>query len=151
MNSNGRLWGNPSQIFFITFADSITTITITIISRSLSLTFSQEEGETEKNMVVSKKNYEDLRKQRLEENKKRMEELHLPQLTQALKTAHSPTPSPVSSYSLSLSFCYFCLRTSLHQHTLSHFQSQNPRPIETRVWFEFSQAIMKYVYVIGLA
>ncbi|CAI9267043.1 unnamed protein product [Lactuca saligna] len=46
-------------------------------------------------MVVSKKNYEDLRKQRLEENKKRMEELHLPQLTQALKTAHSPTPSPM--------------------------------------------------------
>ncbi|KAI7735032.1 hypothetical protein M8C21_024833, partial [Ambrosia artemisiifolia] len=46
-------------------------------------------------MVVSKQNYEDLRKQRLEENKKRMEELHLPQLTQALKTAHSPKPSPM--------------------------------------------------------
>lgn len=46
-------------------------------------------------MVVSKKNYEDLRKQRLEENKKRMEELQLPQLTQALKTAHSPKPSPM--------------------------------------------------------
>lgn len=48
-------------------------------------------------MVVSKQNYEDLRKQRLEENKRRMEELHLPQLTQALKTAHSPKPSPVIS------------------------------------------------------
>ncbi|KAK1427409.1 hypothetical protein QVD17_16093 [Tagetes erecta] len=46
-------------------------------------------------MVVSKQNYEDLRKQRLEENKRRMEELHLPQLTQALKTAHSPKPSPM--------------------------------------------------------
>ncbi|XP_024973293.1 B3 domain-containing protein Os06g0194400-like [Cynara cardunculus var. scolymus] len=46
-------------------------------------------------MVVSKQNYEDLRKQRLEENKRRMEELHLPQLSQALKTAHSPKPSPM--------------------------------------------------------
>ncbi|KAD6119114.1 hypothetical protein E3N88_10385 [Mikania micrantha] len=46
-------------------------------------------------MVISKQNYEDLRKQRLEENKRRMEELHLPQLTQALKTAHSPKPSPM--------------------------------------------------------
>ncbi|KAM0007967.1 putative transcription factor B3-Domain family [Helianthus debilis subsp. tardiflorus] len=46
-------------------------------------------------MVVSKQNYEDLRKQRLEENKRRMEELHLPLLTKALKTAHSPKPSPM--------------------------------------------------------
>ncbi|KAI3762938.1 hypothetical protein L1987_53380 [Smallanthus sonchifolius] len=46
-------------------------------------------------MVVPKQSYEDLRKQRLEENKRRMEELHLPQLTQALKTAHSPKPSPM--------------------------------------------------------
>ncbi|XP_071691234.1 B3 domain-containing protein At3g19184-like [Rutidosis leptorrhynchoides] len=41
-------------------------------------------------MVVSKKSYEDLRKQRLEENKKRMEQLNIPHLTQALKTARSP-------------------------------------------------------------
>ncbi|XP_071742360.1 B3 domain-containing protein At3g19184-like [Rutidosis leptorrhynchoides] len=41
-------------------------------------------------MVVSKKSYEDLRRQRLEENKKRMEQLNIPQLTQALKTARSP-------------------------------------------------------------
>ncbi|XP_076953587.1 B3 domain-containing protein Os06g0194400-like [Bidens hawaiensis] len=47
-------------------------------------------------MVVSKQNYEDLRKQRLEENKRRMEELNLPQLTKALKTTpHSPKPSPM--------------------------------------------------------
>ncbi|XP_071733274.1 B3 domain-containing protein Os06g0194400-like [Rutidosis leptorrhynchoides] len=46
-------------------------------------------------MVVSKQSYEDLRKQRLEENQKRMEQLNLPQLTQALKTAHSPKPSPM--------------------------------------------------------
>ncbi|GKD45055.1 B3 domain-containing protein-like protein [Tanacetum coccineum] len=46
-------------------------------------------------MVMSKDNYEDLRNKRLEENKRRMEELNLPQLTQALKTAHSPKPSPM--------------------------------------------------------
>nr|GEW36358.1 B3 domain-containing protein At3g19184-like [Tanacetum cinerariifolium] len=46
-------------------------------------------------MVMSKENYEDLRNKRLEENKRRMEELNLPHLTQALKTAHSPKPSPM--------------------------------------------------------
>ncbi|GJU86250.1 hypothetical protein Tco_1293796 [Tanacetum coccineum] len=46
-------------------------------------------------MVMSKENYEDLRNKRLEENKRRIEELNLPQLTQALKTAHSPKPSPM--------------------------------------------------------
>lgn len=39
--------------------------------------------------------YEDLRKQRLEENKKRMEELNLPLLTQALKNSTSPKTTPV--------------------------------------------------------
>ncbi|CAL5349108.1 unnamed protein product [Camellia sinensis] len=47
-------------------------------------------------MVVGKLRYEELRRQRLEENKKRMEQLHLPQLSQALKKHSStPTPSPV--------------------------------------------------------
>ena len=53
-------------------------------------------------MVMSKENYEDLRNKRMEENKKRMEELNLPLLTQALKTAHSPKPSPVCFSSLTV-------------------------------------------------
>ncbi|XP_059279295.1 LOW QUALITY PROTEIN: B3 domain-containing protein At5g42700-like [Lycium ferocissimum] len=39
--------------------------------------------------------YEELRQQRLEENKKRMEELNLPLLSQALKSSTSPKPSPM--------------------------------------------------------
>ncbi|KAL0360817.1 UNVERIFIED_CONTAM: B3 domain-containing protein [Sesamum radiatum] len=46
-------------------------------------------------MVMSKVKYEALRQQRLEENKKRMEELHLPLLSQALKNASSPKSSPM--------------------------------------------------------
>ncbi|KAL0351987.1 UNVERIFIED_CONTAM: B3 domain-containing protein [Sesamum calycinum] len=46
-------------------------------------------------MVMSKGKYEALRQQRLEENKKRMEELHLPILSQALKNASSPKSSPM--------------------------------------------------------
>ncbi|OIT04138.1 PREDICTED: B3 domain-containing protein At5g42700-like [Nicotiana attenuata] len=46
-------------------------------------------------MVMSKVKYEKLRQQRLEENKKRMEELNLPLLTQALKISSSPKPSPM--------------------------------------------------------
>ncbi|GFY95942.1 AP2/B3-like transcriptional factor family protein [Actinidia rufa] len=45
-------------------------------------------------MVVAKASYEELRRRRLEENKKRMEELHLPLLSQALKKHSSPKPSP---------------------------------------------------------
>lgn len=52
-------------------------------------------------MVMSKVKYEAVREQRLEENKKRMEELHLPLLSQALLKASSPKPSPVPSLSLS--------------------------------------------------
>ncbi|KAH6828962.1 AP2/B3-like transcriptional factor family protein [Perilla frutescens var. hirtella] len=49
-------------------------------------------------MVMSKANkYEAIREQRLEENKKRMEELHLPLLSQALKNASSPKPSPMKT------------------------------------------------------
>lgn len=47
-------------------------------------------------MAKSKLSYEESRRQRLEENKKRMEALNLPQLAQALKTTSSPKPSPVS-------------------------------------------------------
>ncbi|KAK4348806.1 hypothetical protein RND71_031561 [Anisodus tanguticus] len=39
--------------------------------------------------------YEELRQQILEENKKRMEELNLPLLSQALKNSTSPKPSPM--------------------------------------------------------
>ncbi|XP_050267201.1 B3 domain-containing protein At5g42700 isoform X3 [Quercus robur] len=43
-------------------------------------------------MVAAKQSYEDSRRKRVEENKKRMEALNLPLLSQALKT--SPKPSP---------------------------------------------------------
>ncbi|KAK7830448.1 b3 domain-containing protein [Quercus suber] len=45
-------------------------------------------------MVVAKRSYEDSRRKRVEENKKRMEALNLPLLSQALKTSSSPKPSP---------------------------------------------------------
>ncbi|XXG86607.1 hypothetical protein AAC387_Pa11g1468 [Persea americana] len=45
-------------------------------------------------MAVDEGSYEDCRRKRLEENKKRMEELKLTQLSQTLKNA-SPKPSPV--------------------------------------------------------
>ncbi|GMY28632.1 B3 domain-containing protein At5g42700-like [Fagus crenata] len=46
-------------------------------------------------MVVPKLSYEESRRKRLEENKKRMEALNLPLLAQALKTSSSPKPSPM--------------------------------------------------------
>ncbi|KAK9071152.1 hypothetical protein SSX86_009720 [Deinandra increscens subsp. villosa] len=48
-------------------------------------------------MVAQKKqlNYEDTRQKRLEENKKRMEELKLTILAQSLRTISSPKPSPM--------------------------------------------------------
>ncbi|CAL8996397.1 unnamed protein product [Prunus brigantina] len=46
-------------------------------------------------MAKSKLSYEESRRQRLEENKKRMEALNLPQLAQSLKTTSSPKPSPM--------------------------------------------------------
>ncbi|KAM1224394.1 hypothetical protein ACFX2G_044255 [Malus domestica] len=47
-------------------------------------------------MVAPKLSYEESRRQRMEENKKRMEALNLPMLAQALKkTPNSPKPSPM--------------------------------------------------------
>ncbi|KAK9271461.1 hypothetical protein L1049_027052 [Liquidambar formosana] len=47
-------------------------------------------------MVVAKLTYEECRRQRLEENKKRMEALNLTHLSQALQnSSRSPTPSPM--------------------------------------------------------
>ncbi|GFP86521.1 B3 domain-containing protein at5g42700 [Phtheirospermum japonicum] len=46
-------------------------------------------------MVMSKARYEAIREQRMEENKKRLEELHLPLLSQALQNASSPKSSPM--------------------------------------------------------
>jgi hypothetical protein len=61
-------------------------------------------------MVESKRSYEECRKQRLEENKKRMEELNIGKLALALK-ASSPNSSPVKfiiiTLSLSLSLCFY--------------------------------------------
>ncbi|KAL7117084.1 hypothetical protein ACP275_03G048900 [Erythranthe tilingii] len=49
-------------------------------------------------MVMSKaKKYEAAREKRLEENMKRMEQLHLPLLSLALKNASSPKPSPMKN------------------------------------------------------
>ncbi|KAI9127728.1 hypothetical protein K1719_000721 [Acacia pycnantha] len=49
-------------------------------------------------MVVSKLTYEECRRQRLEENKKRMEELNLNKLASALKPSPSPNkPSPAKA------------------------------------------------------
>ncbi|KAL6520642.1 hypothetical protein OROMI_032202 [Orobanche minor] len=45
-------------------------------------------------MVVAKVTYEEERRQRLEENKKRLEELHLPLLAQALKDSCAPKTPP---------------------------------------------------------
>ncbi|XP_050365716.1 B3 domain-containing protein At5g42700-like [Argentina anserina] len=39
--------------------------------------------------------YEETRRERIEENRKRMEALNLPQLSMALKTSSSPKPSPM--------------------------------------------------------
>ncbi|CAA2966795.1 B3 domain-containing At5g42700-like, partial [Olea europaea subsp. europaea] len=47
-------------------------------------------------MVMSQVKYEALHEQRLEENKKRLEELNLSQLSIALKNSSSPKPSLVS-------------------------------------------------------
>ncbi|KAJ8625143.1 hypothetical protein MRB53_033673 [Persea americana] len=57
-------------------------------------------------MAVDEGSYEDCRRKRLEENKKRMEELKLTQLSQTLKNA-SPKPSPVCSSLISKDFCFF--------------------------------------------
>lgn len=46
-------------------------------------------------MVMSKVKYEAIRQQRMEENKRKLEQLHLPLLSQALQKASSPKPSPV--------------------------------------------------------
>lgn len=60
-------------------------------------------------MVVAKKSaYEESRQKRLEENKKRMEELNLNKLAQALRT---PKPSPVCQISKKGSFSFFILNT----------------------------------------
>lgn len=58
-------------------------------------------------MVESKRSYEECRRQRLEENKKRMEELNIGKLALALKASSTPKSSPVylhnSSFALFLS------------------------------------------------
>ncbi|KAI5656212.1 hypothetical protein M9H77_25005 [Catharanthus roseus] len=48
-------------------------------------------------MVMSKVKYEAIRQQRMEENKRKLEQLHLPLLSQALQKASSPKPSPMKN------------------------------------------------------
>lgn len=62
-------------------------------------------------MVESKLTYEECRRQRMEENKKRMEELKLNVLARSLKTPVSK-PSPVTLF-LSLSL-FLSLKTLLN-------------------------------------
>ena len=57
-------------------------------------------------MVESKQSYEECRRKRIEENKKRMEELNLGKLALAFK-ASTAKSSPVSFTSLSLSLSVF--------------------------------------------
>ena len=71
-------------------------------------------------MVESKRSYEECRKQRLEENKKRMEELNIGKLALALKASSTPKSSPVSfiaPLSLSLSLSLFLVFTFLSVRT----------------------------------
>ena len=60
-------------------------------------------------MVESKQSYEECRRKRIEENKKRMEELNLGKLALAFKASTTPKSSPVSftTLSLSLTLCVF--------------------------------------------
>ncbi|KAK9946528.1 hypothetical protein M0R45_011990 [Rubus argutus] len=46
-------------------------------------------------MAKPKVSYEEIRKQRMEENRKRMEALNLPKLSQAFGTSSAPKPSPM--------------------------------------------------------
>lgn len=57
-------------------------------------------------MVESKQSYEECRRKRIEENKKRMEELNLGKLALAFK-ASTPKSSPVSFTKLSHSLFFF--------------------------------------------
>jgi hypothetical protein len=57
-------------------------------------------------VVESKSSYEECRRQRLEENKRRLEELNLGKLAEALK-ASSPKPSPVGLITSSVWFLGF--------------------------------------------
>ena len=68
-------------------------------------------------MVESKRSYEECRKQRLEENKKRMEELNIGKLALALKASSTPKSSPVSFIALSLSLSLFLVFTFLSVRT----------------------------------
>ena len=69
-------------------------------------------------MVESKRSYEECRKQRLEENKKRMEELNIGKLALALKASSTPKSSPVSFITpLSLSLSLFLVFTFLSVRT----------------------------------
>ena len=57
-------------------------------------------------MVESKQSYEECRRKRIEENKKRMEELNLGKLALAFKASTTPKSSPVSFTTLSHSLCF---------------------------------------------
>lgn len=73
-------------------------------------------------MVEPKRSYEECRRQRLEENKKRMEELNLGKLAQALK-ASSPKSSPVCLITLylSLSMTYLCFWVLKYNYVAGFF------------------------------
>ncbi|XP_019174985.1 PREDICTED: B3 domain-containing protein At5g42700-like isoform X3 [Ipomoea nil] len=78
-------------------------------------------------MVMSKVKYEELRQQRVEENKRRLEELHLPLLSLALKNA-SPKPSPVTYYERILPRRASCPRRDLSNRV---YASDKDRAVAT--------------------
>ena len=57
--------------------------------------------------VESKQSYEECRRKRIEENKKRMEELNIGKLALAFKASTTPKSSPVSPSQLSQCFSFF--------------------------------------------
>lgn len=86
-----------------------------------------------------KMSYEECRKQRVEENKKRMEALNLPQLSHSLRT-HSPKPSPVPSC-LSTDRCPFMpssevflsVRSLIDSCVVQMKKQAKPRTVEKQI------------------
>lgn len=104
---NGRL----SRISnFESLCLSIPSLPLSLRPRFQSLVV--EEKKKKKTMVVAKPkvSYEECRRKRLEENKRRMEALNLPKIAQSLRSSLTPKPSPVIShphiFSLSISLLY---------------------------------------------
>ena len=90
------------------------------LPHTLTHTQKSTKREKETKMLVAKQSYEESRGNRVEVNKKRLEALNLPLLSQALKSSSSPKPSSVSlslSLSLNTKTCHFFVFL-FHNHLL---------------------------------